>query len=205
VVCLVALSLSTVFSAQTETLDRILAVVAGHVIMQSDVRAFVDLELAELGTDDDSDDVILTYLIERRLVLDEVDRYVVANPPGATVDRLMAQVVARFTSEEAFQRALERVGFTTDDLRQVLQDDARREAYLDNRFGAVRVPTDVELRAYYDEHREKFVDAWRIETFAEVRSSVLEKFTAELRDSTVAEWVSSLVRRGQVIRSVSVR
>jgi hypothetical protein len=173
--------------------------------MQSDVRAFVDLELAELGTDDDSDDVILTYLIERRLVLDEVDRYVVANPPGATVDRLMAQVVARFTSEEAFQRALERVGFTTDDLRQVLQDDARREAYLDNRFGAVRVPTDVELRAYYDEHREKFVDAWRIETFAEVRSSVLEKFTAELRDSTVAEWVSSLVRRGQVIRSVSVR
>jgi len=204
VVCLTGLSL-TVFSAQTETLDRILAVVAGHVIMQSDVRAFVDLELAELGTDDDSDDVILTYLIERRLVLDEVDRYVVANPPGATVDRLMAQVVARFTSEEAFQRALERVGFTTDDLRQVLQDDARREAYLDNRFGAVRVPTDVELRAYYDEHREKFVDAWRIETFAEVRSSVLEKFTAELRDSTVAEWVSSLVRRGQVIRSVSVR
>lgn len=203
-VCLTGLSL-TVFSAQTETLDRILAVVAGHVIMQSDVRAFVDLELAELGTDDDSDDVILTYLIERRLVLDEVDRYVVANPPGATVDRLMAQVVARFTSEEAFQRALERVGFTTDDLRQVLQDDARREAYLDNRFGAVRVPTDVELRAYYDEHREKFVDAWRIETFAEVRSSVLEKFTAELRDSTVAEWVSSLVRRGQVIRSVSVR
>lgn len=204
-VCLTGLSFSTVFSAQTETLDRILAVVAGHVIMQSDVRAFVDLELAELGTDDDSDDVILTYLIERRLVLDEVDRYVVANPPGATVDRLMAQVVARFTSEEAFQRALERVGFTTDDLRQVLQDDARREAYLDNRFGAVRVPTDVELRAYYDEHREKFVDAWRIETFAEVRSSVLEKFTAELRDSTVAEWVSSLVRRGQVIRSVSVR
>ena len=204
-VCLTGLSFSTVFSAQTETLDRILAVVAGHVIMQSDVRAFVDLELAELGTDDDSDDVILTYLIERRLVLDEVDRYVVANPPGATVDRLMAQVVARFTSEEAFQRALERVGFTTDDLRQVLQDDARREAYLDNRFGAVRVPTDVELRAYYDEHREKFVDAGRIETFAEVRSSVLEKFTAELRDSTVAEWVSSLVRRGQVIRSVSVR
>ena len=71
VVCLTGLSL-TVFSAQTETLDRILAVVAGHVIMQSDVRAFVDLELAELGTDDDSDDVILTYLIERRLVLDEV-------------------------------------------------------------------------------------------------------------------------------------
>jgi hypothetical protein len=205
VVCLVALSLSTVFSAQTETLDRILAVVAGHVIMQSDVRAFVDLQLAELGTDDDSDDAILTYLIERRLVLDEVDRYVVANPPRSTADRLMTEIVARFPSEEAFQRALKRVGFTTDDLRQILQDDARREAYLDNRFGAVRVPTNVELREYYDEHREQFVDAGRTKTFDEVRFSVLEQFTAERRDFTVAEWVSSLVRRGQVIRPVLVR
>ena len=202
--CLVALiSLPiTVFSAQTETLDRILAVVAGHVIMQSDVRAFVDLQLVELGTDDDSDDAILTYLIERRLVLDEVDRYVVANPPRSTADRLMTEVVARFPSEEEFQRALKRVGFTTDDLRQILQDDARREAYLDNRFGTVRVPTNVELREYYDEHREQFVDAGRTKTFDEVRFSVLEQFTAERRDSTVAEWVSSLVRRGQVIRSV---
>lgn len=204
-VCLSGLSLSTVFSAQTETLDRILAVVAGHVIMQSDVRAFVELELAEFGTDDDSDDVVLTYLIERRLILDEVDRYVVANPPGPTVDRLMAQVVARFPSEESFQRVLEHVGFTTDDLRQVLQDDARREAYLDNRFGAVRVPTDIELKAYYDENPEKFVNFGRTETFDEVRFSVLEKFTAELRNSTIAEWVSNLVRRGQVIRPLLVR
>lgn len=146
--------------AQSVTIDRILAVVAGHVIMQSDVRAFVDLRLVDIGAE--NDEAVLIYLIERRLVLDEVDRYVVANPPPAILERRFNQLMAGFASEESFRHALARVGFTEDDLRQVLQDDARRDAYMENRFGAVTGPIE--------------------------------------RDTTVADWVTSLVRRGQVVR-----
>ena len=126
--------MAVVLSAQRETLDRILAVVAGQVIMQSDVRAFLELGLMDGVAQ--TDEAVLTYLIERRLVLDEVDRYVAANPPPPVVERRLELVAARFTSEAAFRDALARVGLTDDDLRQVLRDDARRDAYIENRFGA---------------------------------------------------------------------
>lgn len=137
--------------ASAETLDRILAVAAGHVIMQSDVRAFVDLQLTAAATDAEDrnarDEQVLTYLIERRLVLDEVDRYVVADPPAADVERRLAAVAARFRSGEELAAVLARVGYTTDDLRQVLQDDARRDAYVASRFGPGGAPAGDGQRA----------------------------------------------------------
>ena len=138
--CAVWLGAAGARPAPAETLDRILAVAAGHVIMQSDVRAFVDLQLAGAATGPDQDrtardEQVLTYLIERRLVLDEVDRYVVADPPAADVERRLAAVTARFRSEGELAAVLARVGYTIDDLRQVLRDDARRDAYVESRFG----------------------------------------------------------------------
>ena len=130
--------------------------------MQSDIRAFVDLRLADVAGPE-PEEAMLTYLIERRLVLDEVDRYVVADPPTARIERRLAQVAARFASEEDFRAALARAGFTDDDLRQVLRDDARRNAYIENRFGSARGTVD--------------------------------------REVMVAEWVTSLVRRGPVTRT----
>ena len=65
---------------QQTRLDRILAIVDGNVIMHSDVRAFIDLGLADIPEGPDQEANTLTYLIERRLVLDRVDRFVVAEP-----------------------------------------------------------------------------------------------------------------------------
>ena len=139
--------------ALAETLDRILAIAAGHVIMQSDVRAFVDLRLAAAATSpdqearNDQDEQVLTYLIERRLVLDEVDQYVVADPPAADVERRLAAVAARFRSGAELAAVLARVGYTMDDLRQVLRDNARRDAYVASRFGPGGAPAGDEQRA----------------------------------------------------------
>ena len=198
-VLLVMLGQTALGSAQPETLDRILAVVAGHVIMHSDVRAFVSLGLAELDAGADPEAAMLTHLIERRLILDEVDRYVVGDPPPASVERRLAQVEARCSSPQAFAAVLDRVGFTNDDLRQVLRDSARRDAYVANRFDAVSIPTDAQLREYYDEHAAELAGEGR-RSFAEARPLVLQRLTNERRAETIADWVASLVRRGQVIR-----
>ncbi|MCE2541954.1 MAG: hypothetical protein J4F30_00720 [Acidobacteria bacterium] len=190
------------WTGQAEALDQILAIVAGHVILQSDVRAFVDLQLpaADNGVGGGSQDDVLTYLIERRLVLDEVDRYVAADPPPAGVERRMAAVAERFPSEAAFEAALARVGFSRDDLLQVLRDDLRLEVYLENRFGAVPAPSEEQLRAYYDERRDEFVEGGRPLPFGEARPFVLRSYAEEHRAALVGEWVEGLVRRGQVNR-----
>ena len=135
VAAVVAASVLPVVAArsQTEILDRILAIVDGHVIMQSDVRAFIELHLVEIPPGPDQESRVLTHVIERRLILDQVDR-VVAEPAPALVDRRFAGVRDRFASPDDLAAVLERVGLTSDDLRQVLADDVRRDAYLGDRF-----------------------------------------------------------------------
>ncbi len=200
--CAGGLGAGVVRPGQTEMLDRILAVVAGDVILQSDVRAFVDLQLltADIGAGAGSEDDVLTYLIERRLVIDEVERYVASDPPPAGVERRVTAVADRFPSEAAFEAALARVGFTHDDLRQVLRDDMRREAYLESRFGAVPMPTEEQLRAYYEARAGEFVEGGSSLPFVEARPLVLRRVADQRRAALVDEWVAGLVRRGQVIR-----
>ena len=138
VAAVVATSVLPVVAArsQTEILDRILAVVDGHVIMQSDVRAFIELKLVEIPSGPDQESQVLAHIIDRRLILDQVDR-VVAEPAPPLVDRRFAAVRARFASAEDLAAVLERVGLTSDDLRQVLADDVRRDVYLEDRFASV--------------------------------------------------------------------
>ena len=172
------------------------------MILQSDVRAFVDLQLvaADNGAGRGAEEEVLTYLIERWLVLDEVERYVAADPPPAGVERRVTAVADRFPSEAAFEAALARAGYTRDDLRQVLRDDMRREAYEENRFGAVPMPTEEQLRAYYEARAGEFDEDGRSLPFGEARPFVLRRVADQRRAALVDEWVAGLVRRGQINR-----
>ncbi len=116
--------------------------VSGQVILASDVRAFLDLGLHERGLWGiqerdfaDREAAALNRLIERRLALDEVNRYRQALPSAASVDRYLAAVRARFADDDAFAAVLATVGLELEDLRQILRDDIRIEAYVADRWG----------------------------------------------------------------------
>src|SRR5688572_16286271 len=70
-----------------EIIDRVLAVAAGNLIMLSDVNAARDLGLIVPGEAADPSREILSRLIDRALVLAEVDRYAPPEPEAAAVDR----------------------------------------------------------------------------------------------------------------------
>ena len=129
--------LASAAASAAQTLDRVLAVVSGQVILASDVRAFLDLGLITVDMSDPNarEAGALTRLIERRLALDEADRYRPAPPPQARIEQDLTAIHARFADEAAFTRFLAAVGLDLDDLRQILRDDARLEGYLADRFG----------------------------------------------------------------------
>ena len=125
-----------------QILDRVLAMVSGQVILASDVRAFLDLGLHENGLwelpEQDSggrEVAALDRLIERRLALDEVNRFRQALPSPERVERYLAAVRARFADDDAFAAVLAAVGLDLEDLRQILRDDIRIEAYVVERLG----------------------------------------------------------------------
>src|SRR3954469_4247774 len=93
-----------------ETIDRVLAVAAGQVIMLSDVTAAIDLGLQARGEAADPVRAVLNKLIDRELVLAEVDRYAPPEPTAEMVDREVERVRQRFSSPEAFASALARSG-----------------------------------------------------------------------------------------------
>ncbi len=135
-----------VLSVFAQPLDRILAVVNGYVIMRSDVRAFLDLGLVD-GTSSPADEgTVLTLLIERRVVLDEVDRFVVEEPDPVVVEQRLARLRADLPRGTELKPLLARSGLTLDDLRYLLADDIRREMYLQRRFQVVGDDRDEAVR-----------------------------------------------------------
>jgi hypothetical protein len=123
--------------ASGEIIDRVLAVVAGQLITLSDVTAARDLGLERADGSPDPIRAILSKLIDRELVLAEVDRYAPPEPAAPAVSEAVEQVRARFPSPAAFDAALGRSGIDERHLRETLRQELRMRAYLDRRFPVV--------------------------------------------------------------------
>jgi hypothetical protein len=144
----VLVALSCTAALRAETIDRVLAVVAGQLITLTDVTAALDLRLQTPEGAADPVRAVLTKLIDRELILAEVDRYAPPEPTSDAVDREVQRVRARLPSQEALDAALSRSGIDEQHLRETLRQDLRIRAYLDQRFTAA---TD---------RREALIDEW---------------------------------------------
>jgi hypothetical protein len=138
----VVVAMIAVGVARAETIDRVLAVAGGQVITLSDVTAALDLGLvadgsaADRSTDQNTDHIgaALAKLIDRALVLVEVNRYAPPEPADEAIARELAVVRARFPSQQAFGSALERSGITEAHLREIVRENLRIRAYIEQRF-----------------------------------------------------------------------
>lgn len=134
--------------ARAEVIDRVLAVVAGQLITLTDVRAAIDLRLQTSDGAADPVRAVLSKLIDRELVLAEVERYAPTEPTAEAVDREVDRVRARFESADAMNAALARSGIDEQHLRETLRQDLRIRAYLDQRFTAA------------SDQRQPLIDDW---------------------------------------------
>lgn len=130
------LALTLPGAGQAEIIDRILAVVDGAIIMQSDVTIAVRLGLVPGSAAADPTAASLNALIERRLILEEVNRYAPPDPPDADVDRHLADIRTRAGAR--FESILVESGISVDQLRRHIRDDLRIESYLQQRFGSMQ-------------------------------------------------------------------
>jgi hypothetical protein len=135
-------------AARAETIDRVLAVVAKQVITLSDVTAARELGLVTAGAAADPVRAVLSTLVDRELILAEVERYVPPEPSAEAVDRELAIVRARFASTADFDAALARSGLDEKHVRETLRQNLRIRAYEDQRFTAA------------DSRRQSLIDEW---------------------------------------------
>ena len=186
---------SPAFAQSGELIERTMAIVGGQVITLTDVRTAVALGLVENGSDG-STDAAVTRLIDRLLVLREVQRYLPPEPEEAQIDEALDRIRSRFTSAEQFTATLDLGGFNDIRLRAWLRDDVRIAAYLGQRFAAVGVPTDEDVSAYYAAHRDEF--AGRAPSEA-VSAAIRDKLSTERRTQLIADWIQDLRRRTTIV------
>lgn len=183
---------------RAEIIDRVLAVVNGAVILQSDSRGALRLGLIEMPPGPEPLLAVLNQLIERRLVLIEVHRSGIPDPDPAAVDARMADVRARFPSDEAMARTLAEVGLTRDQVRAFIADDLRMSAYLQQRFGATVQPSEAELVEFYRAHPDRFTRDGVLQPFNSVIDEARTMLIEERRAATIRDWVAGLRRRADV-------
>jgi hypothetical protein len=136
-------------------------------------------------------------LVDRELILREVQRYAPPAPGEAAVDARLDEIRKRFADGAALTLVLDRHGFTETRLRAWIRDDLRTQAYLAQRFASASLPTDQEISTAYARARAEFDKAGQ--TFEQASSIIRDRLVATRRRELVADWLSDLRRRTDVV------
>ena len=169
----VALVMAGGMKVSAEIIDRVMAILPGQIITQSDVEAAIALGLVEPSGGNDRLSAGVSALIDRLLMLAEVRRVVPPEPSESEVEQRAAMIRAHTGSPADYARVLATSGIDDAVVRMHAADDLRLAAYLDERFSAASQPTDQEVLQAGAGSRARLAD--------ERRRALLAAWTAELR------------------------
>jgi hypothetical protein len=195
---LLLFSVQSGLQLRAEVIDRILATVGGGLILQTDAVAAIRFGFVQAPAQADPLQWTLDRLIERQLMLIEVDRYGPPEPDRAAVDRRLQALDARIGSGERLDAILRETGYTVEQLRLYVRDELRIDAYVQQRFGATFQPSEDDLVRYYSEHPGEFTRDGRLPSFGEAREQAAVAVRGQLRAAAIRDWLSSLRRRTEV-------
>jgi hypothetical protein len=82
-------------------------------------------------------------------------------------------------------------------LRDVLRQNLRIRAYLDQRF-TTQPPNEDEERVYYRDHAGDFTINGVVAQFEQARDAIIQILLTARRDALVNDWVASLRRRATI-------
>ncbi|MEI6668985.1 MAG: hypothetical protein WCP29_12570 [Acidobacteriota bacterium] len=181
-----------------ELLDRVIAVVAGTVITLTDARAAIAFGLVETREGGDPVAVAMQWLVDRQLVLDEVNRYETPDSDLSNVDPVFAGIRNKLSGGKGLASALASLGLDEDGAKRFVRDTLRVQEYLRRRFESVLPGSDDELRQYYAANRNRFAREGRPLSFDQARDLVQEQLQDSRRIQAIDAWLARLRRRADV-------
>ena len=184
--------------AARELLDRVIAVVSGTVITLSDARAAISFGLVDTKGEKDPIAIAMQWLVDRQLVLDEVNRYEFGDPSAEQFEAVYAEVTKRLSAGGTPVAALASLGFNKDGAKRFVRDTIRVQQFLQRRFESVQPGTEDELRTFYTANAARFAKDGKALTFDQARPAVEQTFEAVRRVQTIDAYLARLRRRTDV-------
>lgn len=193
-----ALWMSAALALGGPIIERVLASVSGTLITLGDAHAAVAMGLVDPTRGDEPIAAALDQLIDRTLMLAEVERYAPPEPEPAALEARVKELEARLSSAQPLERALETYGLNPQALRAIARDDLRLAAYIDQRFAPSIAATDEDVMRYYRDHQPEFSSGGIVLPLAEVEPEVRRRLDAERRARLIEEWTLGLRLRADV-------
>jgi len=174
------------FGVQAEVLDKVMAVVEGHVITLSDLRneRAIRAQLGEKAPDMDT-----------ALAKDMIDQYIIERQIGdyPNIDVMDAEVDAE----------LQKLKVPPDSLRDAVRRRIRMRKFIDVKFRQLIRPTDDETRKYYE---EVFVPEARARGLQSIPPLSDPEMAAAIRENVIEEsvnheldvWLEAMRRRSNI-------
>lgn len=178
-----------------QLLDRVVARVDGYTLTLTDLKSAIALGLIDVPAGA-AEDAAVEMLIDRRLMLAEVERFAPAEPPATEVSREVDALTARVGSR--MSALMDETGLDPAQVRDIARDNLRIQTYLNQRFGTAAQLTEDEVLQYYRIRPEEFTRDGRLAPFAEAEPMARARAGAERRASSVAQWLRDLRARAEI-------
>jgi hypothetical protein len=178
-------------------LDRVVARVGGVAITETDVRAAAGLGLIDVPTDGDQIANGTRAMIDRQLVLLEVNRF---NPPSPGDSALAAKIAdMKSRAGSRLPALMQSTGLDENRLRELARDTLRIETYVNQRFGTTAQASLQEAREYYEKHPAEFTRNGTVAPFAQVETAARIAASDERRRANIAQWIADVRARGDIV------
>jgi hypothetical protein len=179
-----------------QLLDRIVARVDSYPITLTDVQAALGLGIVQVPAGADPIEAGTQQMIERQLLLAEVQRFPPPEPDAAAINREVARL--RSNAGPRLPALMPSTGLTDERIRDSARDNLRILGYLDQRFGPTVQVNDEEVAQYYRTHEAEFTRNGRLTPFEEAEPDARQRASTERRRATIDQWIRDLRARSDV-------
>jgi hypothetical protein len=210
-ICLsAALLLSATVSVGQEVVDKMVATVNSGA-PQPDLITYSDLiwQIAlqpNTPIDRPSSEALnrtLQTLINQRLIYQEAEKLpTIINPTDAEITTELNALIKLFPSQADFMERVQRVGLTSEQLREIIRQRVAIDKYLDFRFRSFTVVTPKEVSDYY---RDAYVPRFQrqypgriVPTFEQVRAQLEAQLTEDKIESETDAFLDSARERAEI-------
>jgi parvulin-like peptidyl-prolyl isomerase len=197
------LSLAPLRAAEPQPRDRVVAVVDGDPILQTDIDRALAFEGIDAKPGESERNLrrrVLDGLVEERLRIHEVQRYGFEQVPVELITKQVEQIRARFPSDAAFRQRLAELGMQLDGLEQLVAQQLQVMVYVDELLGA-RVFVGLEdIEAYYQKTLVPQLQQAKqpVPPLEEVREQIREVLRQQRLNDELQKWTAELRSRADV-------
>ena len=197
--CVLIFLVLTTGSAKQDIIDKVVATVDRQIIMLSDVRAVTELGVLVMGSNEGSETQVISRLVNRVLILVEVDRFLVSEPLDTEIQRRIDELKEHHSTGKSFETAWKSVGMTEERLYRLIRNDLRIDSYLRQRFTSTAEPTNAELLQYHKENQDLYILNGLRLPFNDARELVRDDLLEERRQVIIQNWIARLHESVEIV------